>query len=79
VAGRRVVNNDAASEIGKQMTDIENKLRKVAYCNMAPEYEGDSSRADFSLALKAARLIKRQRKEIQALLDELAYHGRYPK
>jgi hypothetical protein len=46
---------------------------------MAPEYEGDSYRANFSLALKAARLIKRQRKEIQTLLDELAYHGIYPK
>ena len=61
------------------MTDIESKLRKVAYCNMKPEYEGDSYRANFSLALKAARLIKRQRKEIQELLDELAYHGIYPK
>jgi hypothetical protein len=46
---------------------------------MTPEYVGDSSRADFNLALKAARLIKRQRKEIQTLLDELAYHGIYPK
>ena len=61
------------------MTDIESKLRKVEYCNIAPEYLGDSYRADFSLALKAARLIKRQRKEIQVLLDELAYHGVYPK
>ena len=61
------------------MTDIESKLRKVAYCNMMPEYVGDSYRANFSLARKAARLIKRQRKEIQELLDELAYHGRYPK
>ena len=61
------------------MTDIESKLRKVAYCNMTPEYVGGSSRADFNLALKAARLIKRQRKEIQELLDELAYHGIYPK
>ena len=61
------------------MTDIESKLRKVEYCNMAPEYVGGSYRADFSLALKAARLIKRQRKEIQTLLDELAYHGIYPK
>ena len=61
------------------MTDIESKLRKVAYCNMKPEYEGGSYRANFTLALKAARLIKRQHKEIQALLDELAYHGRYPK
>lgn len=61
------------------MTDIESKLRKVASCSMMPEYEGDSYRANFSLALKAARLIKRQRKEIQSLLDELAYHGRYPK
>lgn len=60
------------------MTDVESKLRKVAYCNMKPEYEGGSYRADFSLALKAARLIKRQREEIQDLLDELAYHGRYP-
>jgi hypothetical protein len=46
---------------------------------MKPDYEGDSLRANGSLALKAARLIKRQRKEIQELLDELAYHGRYPK
>jgi hypothetical protein len=46
---------------------------------MKPEYEGGSYRANFTLALKAARLIKRQHKEIQALLDELAYHGRYPK
>ena len=61
------------------MTDIESKLRKVAYCNMTAEYVGGPARADFNLALKAARLIKRQRKEIQALLDELAYHGRYPK
>ena len=61
------------------MNDIESKLRKVAYCNMTPEYVGGSYRADFSLALKAARLIKRQRKEIQTLLDELAYHGIYPK
>ncbi len=61
------------------MTDIESKLRKVASCNMKPEYEGGPYRANFSLALKAARLIKRQREEIQELLDELAYHGRYPK
>ena len=61
------------------MTDIEQKLRNVEYCLMKPDYEGDSLRANGSLALKAARLIKRQRKEIQELLGELAYHGRYPK
>lgn len=35
--------------------------------------------SNFGLAIKAARLIKRQRKEIQKLMDELAYHGIYPK
>jgi len=61
------------------MTDIENKLRNVEYCLMKPDYEGDSLRSNWSLALKAARLIKRQRKEIQELLGELAYHGVYPR
>ena len=65
--------------MSKRVTDIEQKLRNVKYCLMKPDYEGDSLRANGSLALKAARLIKRQRKEIQELLDELAYHGRYPK
>ena len=65
--------------MSKRVTDIEQKLRNVKYCLMKPDYEGDSLRGNGSLALKAARLIKRQRKEIQELLDELAYHGRYPK
>lgn len=46
---------------------------------MKPDYEGGSLRGNGSLALKAARLIKRQRKEIQELLGELAYRGIYPK
>jgi hypothetical protein len=57
---------------------IEQKLRNVAYCQMRVPGE-DHTIANFTLALKAARLIKRQRKEIQELMDELAYHGIYPK
>jgi hypothetical protein len=61
------------------MSDIERKLRNVKHCLMKPAYEGDCLRSNASLALQAARLIKRQRAEIQKLLDELAYHGVYPK
>lgn len=35
--------------------------------------------SNYSIALRAARLIKRQRKEIAELMAELAYHGIYPK
>lgn len=64
------------------MTDskkVEKKLRNVAYCNMHPEHAGGSYVADFGLALTAARLIKRQRAEIESLMGELAYHGIYPR
>lgn len=69
--------------IGTTMTSgsekIERDLRNVEYCNMKPGYPGDSMQANFSLALLAARMIKRQRKEIESLMAELAYHGVYPK
>jgi hypothetical protein len=59
---------------------IERKLRDVYSCTMKLKYEGDRHHdEDGGLALKAARLIKRQRKEIEALRDELAYHGVYPR
>ena len=58
---------------------MEHKLRGVWYCSMKPPHAGQSATANFGLALQAARLIKRQRKEIEALRDELAYHGIYPK
>ena len=58
---------------------IEQQLRNIEYCVFKPDYPGGSSRANFSLALSAARAIKRQRKEIEELLAELAYHGIYPK
>ncbi len=59
---------------------IERKLRDVYCCTMKLKYEGARHHDEvFGLALKAARQIKRQRKEIEALRDELAYHGVYPK
>jgi hypothetical protein len=59
---------------------IERQLRDVDQCIMKLKYEGAQYHyVNFGLALKAARLIKRQRKEIEALRDELAHHGVYPK
>lgn len=58
--------------------EIERKLRNVKYCNMRVPGERYTI-ANHSLALRAARLIKRQRKEIEELMTELAYHGIYPK
>lgn len=58
---------------------VERKLRSVGYCNI-PLWPGcETLYAHYGLALRAARIIKRQRKEIAALKDELAYHGVYPK
>jgi hypothetical protein len=59
--------------------EIERKLRTVEYCNIPLRTGCGTLRADFNLALKAARMIKRQRKEIEALTAELAYHGVYAK
>ena len=58
--------------------EIERKLRNVEWCNMRVPGE-DYTIANHTLALRAARLIKRQRKEIEDLMAELAYHGVYPK
>lgn len=58
--------------------EVEQKLRNVSSCNMRVPGE-DYTIGNHTIALRAARLIKRQRKEIQELLDELAYHGVYPK
>lgn len=58
---------------------LEYQLRSVEYCNMKPEYPGGSMRANSNLALLAARMLKRQRKEIESLMAELAYHGVYPR
>lgn len=58
--------------------EIEAKLRKVDYC-VIPQYPGDKGGyANRSLTLHAARMLKRQRKEIADLMAELAYHGVYP-
>lgn len=67
------------TDLGQRARTVERKLRNVECCDMKPEYEGDASRANFGLALEAARLIKRQRLEIEELLAELAYHGVYPR
>lgn len=58
---------------------LEYQLRAVEYCNMKPKYPGDSMQANYNLALLAARMLKRQRKEIADLMAELAYHGIYPR
>ena len=59
---------------------IERQLRDVDQCIMKLKYEGARYHdVNGGLALKAARLIKRQRKEIKALQDELAWHGIRPK
>lgn len=60
------------------MTEIERKLRNVEWCNMRVP-GADHTIANHTLALRAARLIKRQRKEIEELVAELAYHGIYPR
>lgn len=59
--------------------EIERKLRNVADCIMKPPYPGGSSSGNSKLALQAARLINRQRKEIEELIAELAYYGIYVK
>lgn len=59
---------------------IERRLRAVDHCTLKKKHEWHNYHdVDGGLALKAARLIKRQRKEIEALRDELAHHGVYPK
>lgn len=58
--------------------EIERKLRNVEYCNMRVPGE-EYMISNYSIALRAARLIKRQRKEIADLMAELAYHGIYPR
>lgn len=59
---------------GKTMTlgseKLEHQLRSVEYCTMKPEYPDDSMRANFNLALRAARMLKRQRKEIESLIAQ---------
>ena len=55
--------------------EIERKLRDVDYCVMKSRWLMTNS----TIALRAARLIKRQRKEIADLMAELAYHGIYPR
>lgn len=59
--------------------EIEHKLRNVRYCNMRVPGDDTYTTSNYSIALRAARLIKRQRKEIAELMAELAYHGIYPK
>ena len=58
--------------------EIERKLRNVEYCNMRVPGDDTYTISNYSIALRAARLIKRQREEIKDLMDELAYHGIYP-
>jgi len=58
--------------------EIERKLRNVMWCNMGVPGENYTI-GNHTIALRAARLIKRQRKEIESLMAELAYHGVYPK
>jgi hypothetical protein len=58
--------------------EIERKLRNVEWCNMHVPGEHFTT-SNHTIALRAARLIKRQRKEIESLMAELAYHGVYPK
>lgn len=59
--------------------EIERKLRNVEWCNMRIPGDDTYTIANRTIALRAARLIKRQRKEIEDLMAELAYHGIYPK
>ena len=58
--------------------EIERKLRNVECCDMRVPGESHTI-GNSTLALRAARLIKRQRKEIESLMAELAYHGVYPR
>ena len=59
--------------------EIEHKLRNVACCKMRIPGDATYTISNHTIALRAARLIKRQRKEIAELMAELAYHGIYPK
>lgn len=58
--------------------EIERKLRNVKWCNMHVPGERFTT-SNHTIALRAARLIKRQRKEIESLMAELAYHGKHLK
>ena len=58
--------------------EIERKLRNVKCCDMRVPGE-QYTIGNHTIALRAARLIKRQRKEIADLMAELAYHGIYPR